>query len=37
VHYLERRGRVVPEATQKLGMKKAEAGEIVLLSAGDDS
>ena len=36
VHFLESRGRVVSEAAKRLGMRKADAGEIVILS-GEDS
>jgi hypothetical protein len=36
VHFLESRGRVVPEAESRLGMRLPEAGEIVILP-GEDS
>lgn len=32
IRFLESRGRVVPEAVERNGMKKAEAEEIVILS-----
>lgn len=35
IHFLESRGRVVPEATRTLGMRKAEASEIVILFGAD--
>jgi len=35
IHFLESRGRVVPEAIRTLGMRKAEAAEIVLITGGD--
>jgi cell division protein FtsL len=36
VHFLESRGRVVPEAESRLGMRLPEAGEIIILP-GEDS
>jgi cell division protein FtsL len=36
VHFLESRGRVVPEAESRLGMRLPEAGEVIILP-GEDS